>query len=252
MALAGAALATCVGSNAYAHFQELIPSTQIASEKKDAKISFNIRFTHPMANGPIMEMGPPTVFGVLVNGVRTDLRSALKAKKTNGKSTYTADFKLARPAEHVFFIQPAPYWEPAEETMIIHYTKVVVNAFGADEGWSDMVGFPVEIMPLTRPYGLWTGNAFTGIVTKNGQPVPFADVEVEYRSEGKVKAPSDPYVTQVVRADGNGVFSYVMPRAGWWSFAALVTAEQPVKSPQGKDVPLEEGGLIWVRTVDMK
>ena len=57
--------------------------------------------------------------------------------------------------------------------MIIHYTKVVVNAMGAEEGWDTLVGFPVEIEPLVRPYGLWTGNAFRGIVKKHGEPVPF-------------------------------------------------------------------------------
>ena len=80
----------------------------------------------------------------------------------------------------MFFIEPAPYWEPAEQKMIVHYTKVVVDAFGAEDGWDARVGFPVEIEPLARPYGLWTGNTFRGIVLREGKPVPFATVEVEY------------------------------------------------------------------------
>lgn len=98
--------------------------------------------------------------------------------------------------------------------MIIHYTKVVVDYLGAEEGWDQMVGFPVEIEPLVRPYGLWAGNTFRGIVKRNGQPVPFATVEVEYFNQGRqVAIPNDAFSTQVIKADAAGVFSYTMPRA---------------------------------------
>jgi cobalt/nickel transport protein len=137
--------------------------------------------------------------------------------------------------------------------MIVHYTKVVVNAFGKEEGWDAAVGFPVEIEPLVRPYGLWTGNAFRGVVRKDGKPVPFAEVEVEHWNPGrKIRPPNDAFVTQVVKADANGVFSYTMPRAGWWGFAALVGGDETMVNPEGKQVAVELGGLIWVRCVDMQ
>ncbi len=56
----------------------------------------------------------------------------------------------------------------------------------------------------------------------------------------------------MIKADGQGVFSYVMPKAGWWSFAALVEGDQKMKNPEGKEVGVELGGLIWVKTYDMK
>ena len=105
---------------------------------------------------------------------------------------------------------------------------------------------------MVRPYGLWTGNLFQGIVKKNGTPVPFAEVEVEWRNDGTIVAPFDPYITQVIKADSNGAFSYVMPKAGWWGFAALIEGDQKMKNPEGKEVPVEEGALIWVNTRDMK
>ena len=42
-----------------------------------------------------------------------------------------------------------------------------------------------------------------------------------------------------------------MPRAGWWGFAALVEGDTPMKAPDGKSVPVEEGALIWVKATDM-
>lgn len=245
------AVATWYGE-ARAHFQELIPSRDIVSTGNEAAVSFEITFTHPFEGGPVMEMAPPVRFGVLVAGETEDLRDRLQPRSIDGKAAYTASYMLAQPGSHVFHLQPAPYWEPAEQVMIVHYTKVVVDAFGAGEGWDAMVGFPVEIEPLVRPYGLWTGNAFTGIVRKNGEPVAFTEVEVEWRNDGSVTAPADPFITQVIKTDANGVFTYVMPRAGWWGFAALVPAEETMTNPEGKLVPVETGALLWVKTVDMK
>jgi len=237
----------------WAHFQALLPSADIVAEGDSKTVKLDLIFTHPMEQGPVMEMGQPVQFGVLAEGKKTDLKASLKAVKVDGKTAYQASYQIKAPADYVFFVEPAPYWEPAEEKMIIHYTKVVVDAFGAEEGWDELVGFPVEIEPLVRPYGLWAGNVFRGLVKKAGQPVPFAEVEVEYYNEGsKVKIPAEPFITQVIKADANGVFSYAMPKAGWWAFAALIDGDEKMKNPEGKAVGVELGALIWVKTVDMK
>jgi len=136
--------------------------------------------------------------------------------------------------------------------MIIHYTKVVVDGLGWGNGWDAVVGFPVEIRPLVRPYGLWTGNLFRGVVEHGGKPVPFAEIEVEWLNDGSVEPPADAFVTQVIRADASGTFSYAMPRAGWWGFAALVEGAEPMTAPDGRPVPVELGALMWVRAVDMQ
>jgi len=240
-------------ASAVAHFQVLIPSSDIVTAEGARTVRLDILFTHPMEQGPVMDMGTPRRFGVLVGGEKTDLRASLKRKKLDGKTAFECSYTMRRPGDYVFYIEPAPYWEPAERKMIVHYTKVVVDAFGAGEGWDAMVGFPVEIEPLVRPYGLWTGNQFRGIVRKNGKPVPFAEIEVEYYNVGReVEPPSDPFVTQVIKADAEGVFSYVMPRAGWWSFAALIDGDEKMENPEGEPVDVELGALIWVKTVDMK
>ena len=127
-----------------------------------------------------------------------------------------------------------------------------MNALGLEEGWDTELGLKTEIVPLTRPYGLWSGNVFQGIVKVDGKPVPYSEVEVEYyNQDGKVKAPSDPYITQVIKADENGIFTYAMPKAGWWGFAALNTAHYTMKH-NGGEYPVEIGAVMWVNTRDMK
>ncbi|NCC29473.1 MAG: DUF4198 domain-containing protein, partial [Gammaproteobacteria bacterium] len=84
------------------------------------------------------------------------------------------------------------------------------------------------------------------------KPVPFAEVEVEWRNDGSITPPSDPYITQVIKADTNGVFSYAMPKAGWWGFAALLEGDEPMQNPDGEEVPVELGALIWIYAREMR
>lgn len=206
-----------------------------------------------MEQGPRMQMETPRRFDMIVGGKSYDLRSALRPNVIDGRQAFDATIQLKRPGDHILLVEPEPYWEPAEGKMIVHYTKVVVDFLGAEDGWDTLVGLPVEIEPLVRPYGLWTGNTFRGVVRRDGRPVSFAEVEVEYWNEGlRVTPPNGAFVTQVVKADANGVFSYTIPKAGWWGFAALVDGDKPMPNPDGEPADVELGGLIWVKAVDMK
>ncbi len=213
--LLGAVAAVVLASGrANAHFLVLLPNSDVIESDQGRNVVLEILFTHPMEQGPVMEMTRPRRFGMLAEGRLRDLSENVRERKVDGKTAYTATARLDRPGDYVFYLEPAPYWEPAEGKLIVHYAKVVVDYLGAEKGWDGMVGFPVEIEPLVRPYGLWTGNTFRGLVRKRGKAVPFATVEVEYYNQGKqVKAPNDAFVTQVVKADAGGAFSYTMPRA---------------------------------------
>ncbi len=241
---------------AYAHFQMIIPSDEMVSQLDSNKITLDVRFYHPF-EGQGMNMEKPVQFGVITRGKNINLLHDLKEvklKDREGKkfTAFKATYSIKNPGDHVFFVEPTPYWEPAEETFIIHYAKVIVNALGMEEGWDTEVGLKTEIVPLTRPYGLWTGNVFQGIVKLNGKPVPFEEVEVEYfNDQAKLKAPADPMVTQVVKTDQNGVFTYAMPKVGWWGFAAL-NKDEKTMTHDGKEYPVEIGAILWVKTYNMK
>jgi uncharacterized GH25 family protein len=107
-------------------------------------------------------------------------------------------------------------------------------------------------MELAKPIGLYAGNIFQGIVKLNGKPVPFAEVEIEYyNKEKKYTAPTEYMITQTIKSDGNGVFTYATPVAGWWGFAALNGAD--FKLPhEGEEKDVELGAVIWVYFHEMK
>jgi cobalt/nickel transport protein len=244
--------------SASAHFGMVIPSDQVVMQGEKTNLKVDLRFWHP-SDDIGMELVKPAKFGVVINDEETDLLDSLKSTKTKGHQTWTTNYKIKRPGIYTFYMEPRPYWEPAEGIYIIHYTKTVVSALGGEEGWDRELGLKTEIVPLSKPYGLYTcpdlksftkDNIFKGIVKLDGKPVPNVQVEIEYFNEDGRSAVSD-YMCTHTKADSNGVFVYAVPKAGWWGFAALSTSDTKLTHKgEGKEVEL--GAVLWVRFEDVK
>lgn len=235
----------CVPVQADAHFGMVIPSAQVISSNKEAVVDFDIAFWHPFENRG-MDMARPASFKVYAHDTATDLSGSLKQVSRQGKTAWKATYTIAKPGVYAFVVEPAPYWEAQEDLYIIHYTKAYVAAFGDAEGWDKPLGLRTEIVPQVKPFALYAGNTFQGQVLLDGKPVPGAMVEVEFRPEaGKAGvAPHDMMVTQTVKADAAGVFTYAAPLPGWWGFAALNTAPETMEH-EGKRKEVELGAVIW-------
>lgn len=239
------ALLICLTGQAEAHFGMIIPSTSTVMEKKDASLTLDVSFSHPMEMQG-MDMQRPKALTVTVDGKTEDLASSLKPVSIIGHQAWRAGYSIKRPGAYQFAMEPAPYFEPAEDCFIIHYTKTVVAAFGEEEGWDVPLGLKTEIVPLTRPFANYSGNVFQGRVLLDGKPVPGAVVEVEYYNRDAAYAvPNAYFTTQVIKADEEGVFTYSVPWAGWWGFAALNTAEEKMDH-QGSPKDVELGAVIWM------
>jgi cobalt/nickel transport protein len=239
------------GGTASAHFGMVIPSDTMVMQEDNRTVTVALSFSHPMERVG-MELEKPKAFGVSANGRSTDLLGQLKSAKVMDHTAWTVDYAIKRPGVYLFHMEPQPYWEPAEDCFIVHLTKTVVTAFGDDEGWDAELGLKTEIVPLAKPFGLYAGNVFQGIVKMDGKPVPFAEVEVEYyNQDGSAQAPTDYMVTQTIKADGKGIFTYATPASGWWGFAALNSADFTIKH-DGQDKAVEMGAVIWVYFHDWK
>lgn len=230
---------------ASAHFGMVIADNPIITQdNKSANLTLS--FSHPF-EGIGMELVKPKSFTVSVNDSSEDLTAALKQTKVMDHTAWTSSYTFKRPGVYQFVMEPTPYWEKAEGVSIIHYTKTIIPAFGEDSGWDTPLNLPVEIVPQLRPFGNYAGNNFSGQVLADGKPVANAEVEVEmYNSDNAVTAPSDYHITQVVKADANGIFHFTCPLAGWWGFAALIEADYTINNPAGEAMPVELGGVTWV------
>ncbi|MFP3871227.1 MAG: DUF4198 domain-containing protein [Syntrophobacteria bacterium] len=254
---------------AYAHFQMIYSPESVP---KSRMINLKLVFTHPFEAGHTMDIGKdengkihsPVAFGVMHKAKKKDLLDKLESitftSLTNTGRAYEADVRLRGMGDHVFYFVPAPYYEGSEDIYIQHCTKVIFNVAGAPTDWDRPVGYPlpVEIVPLDKPYALWVGNVFRGIVTCKGSAVPYAEIEVEYLNhdikanafvkEAGVEAPHDALITQTIRADANGVFTFGIPEAGWWGFAALGAGGDLTHN--GKE--LSQDAVIWVQALEMR
>lgn len=237
-------------SNAMAHFGMVIPSDSMVMQNESRTIKITMSFSHPFEMTG-MDLVRPKKCSVFLNGKEESLISILKETSVMEHKAWELSYEIKRPGVYAFYMEPEPYWEPAEDCYIIHYTKTVTGAFGIEENWDKPLGLKTEIVPLTRPFGLYAGNIFQGIVMLDNKPVPYADVEVEYfNREKKITAPNDYMITQVIKADSNGVFSYVAPVCGWWGFAALNTSDKKIIL-NGEEKDIELGAVLWVEFLQL-
>jgi cobalt/nickel transport protein len=241
IAFIASALVLLLATTAFAHFGMLIPDTDELSQDKRT-VNLTLSFSHPFELSG-MELEKPNEFFVVANNEqKTDLLGTLKEIKVMGHTAWETSFTAKEPGLYAFVFDPVPYKEDAENNYIRHITKVVVDAYGEGEEWNKPLGLKTEIVPLTRPFGNYAGNVFQGVVMLDGKAAPYTRVEVEfYNKDGKRTAPNDRMVTQEVVADGNGVFTFACPWAGWWGFAGLNADAAPYKGRE-----LELGAVIWV------
>ena len=240
-------LAALLATPAYAHFGLVLPESSMIAQEDGRSVDVTFAFVHPFEQYG-MPLVPPATVSVHADGTTTDLTDSLTPAPLFDEPAFTAEVPLSRPGAYTIAMTPQPYWEPAEDAFIIHYTKTVMGVFGDESGWDTPLGLPVEITPLTRPFGLWQGNVFQGVVRQDGAPVPGAVVEVEHWNTGGTTAPSDLMITQTILADANGVFTSAPPGPGWWGFAALIEADYTLEH-EGTAKPVELGGVLWVEVL---
>ncbi len=236
-----------IPASAYAHFGAVIPSlTMLDQAHRQVKILF--AFTHPFEQHSMDLERPQKAAVVNMGSLKEDVVTAkLAPTKHLGHKAWKLNYRVKRPGVYCIYMIPQPYWEPAEDHYIKHITKTYIAAYGEEEGWGKPLGLETEIVPLTRPFGLYAGNVFRGRVYLNGKPAANRPVEIEFFNKGgKLKAATEYMVTQVVHTDSEGIFCYSPPAPGWWAFSALSTARYTIKhGGQAKEVEL--GGVIWVK-----
>lgn len=225
----------------YAHFGMIIPDHPMLMDPKHPEINLSISFSHPFEQQG-MDMDSPKSVGVFFEGQLQDLKKYLTPSKVMDHKAWSLTHKITKPGAYIYYVEPEPYFEKAEDKFIVHITKVVVGAYGEDEGYDTELKLKAEVVPITRPFGLYAGNVFQGMVKFNGRPEPFCEVEIEYLNQGGLVQPENDYfIAQKTKTDANGIFTFSPPWPGWWGFAGLKTGDEKLK---GKEVEL--GAVIWV------
>lgn len=250
---------TVISAPVQAHFQLLY--TPEVNLTEPATIPLQLTFWHPMENGHVMDMAKPREFYYVFRGEKHDLLDSLKEVSFEGKDNsakaFATEAKVQRNGDYVFVVVPEPYYEKSEDIYIQQITKSYVNRGGLPDAWDEPLGLATEILPYIKPNNVIVGSTFTGQVLSEGKPVAGAEIEVEYMA-----APPDPKANKaisndsieakggsiVVLSDENGMFTFGIPKAGFWGFAALGTG--PEDQFEGKE--LSQDAVIWVRADELE
>ncbi|MEM0967320.1 MAG: DUF4198 domain-containing protein [Verrucomicrobiota bacterium] len=230
------------GVSSQAHFLELLPAKALYFNADGGEVGLDILFGHPYY-GVVLKADAPTEVTVLdPDGNTTGL-----TVKDDGNSKYFTSFDVKGPGDYTVVAKGAPFYESEEGLFIKQTSKVVVNAGGIEGAWNKPVGLPIEIVPLSRPYGLWAGSSFSAMVFVDGKPAPHVKVEITLaRGSEKLPELSELHDVATLYTDGVGMFTVSLPVAGWWGLSAISLPEETMKAPDGKEVPVELDGLIWI------
>lgn len=244
---------------ATAHFQ-LFYNPE-ANPEKPGDMPFKLIFWHPFENGHAMDMSLPEDVFYVFKGEKTDLADSLKPITFHGPENEAKAFEVTVPVkrngDYILGLVPAPYYEESEDIYIQQLTKAFVNKGGIPSGWEEPVGFATEIVPLNKPTNIIAGSTFTGQLLSDGKPVPGAEIEIEYMAAApsmETNKASEPTASPmpggavVAFTDDNGMFSFGIPKAGFWGFAALGSG--PDTEHEGKE--LSQDAVIWIRAYEMK
>ncbi len=254
----------------FAHFQLIYTPESVIDSSKNS-VDFILSFTHPFESGLTMDIGKNEAgeikglkeFYSIHKEKKQDLLPALKKSEFESSESkgFAYDFTLDKDTgfrgggDWVLVAVPHPYYEASEEGYIQQITKVFINKAGLDTDWKNRVaeGYP-EIMPLVKPYEVWEGGVFRGVVLdSDGNPVPYAEIEFEnmnydvdmqnkkFTGEGKLKKSG----AGIFLADAEGYFEFIPPCAGYWGFAALGAGKQ--KEYEGKE--LSQDAVIWIEVL---
>ncbi len=126
------------------------------------------------AQAAAQPMDMPQLFAVLrhdagtrfVNGTpqpeRRDLLGDMEESLYLDTKAWGANVAIDQPGLYQFITETRPRLNAERQCFEQQYVKSILPVCGVEEGWERPAGLRLEILPLTRPFGLTAGSSFTG------------------------------------------------------------------------------------------
>ncbi len=278
-------LAALLTTPAFADLGLILPDTPMIDDPEKKTLGLIVAVVNP-ATGQGFPIERPQVLTALrysgENMERSEHLSVIAEAVAYGARAWTTEIALPHPGVYHLIMQTKPCWFPEQDTFVQYITKVQVPAYGSAEGWNKPDNVNFEVVPLSRPFGLYAGMSFSGQAMFDGKPMPGAIIEVsrldpaikpevgepvapdavaqeEQKTPSKPKKEDKPFVPQSISAfgdvqqlktDSQGVFTFTCPLPGWWAFSTSMAGD-PLQDPDGRQKPLETKTIFWVYISDM-
>jgi uncharacterized GH25 family protein len=251
--LAGFAALFVILSPAGAHYNMLLPDR--ASAKKGDTVTFTYQWGHPFEHQLFDAPTPQGIWVLAPNGKVLPLKpepiqlDGADGKKVTGfRFTFTPEER----GDFVFFLRTPPIWMEEDEEYLHDSVKVILHV-QAQKGWDQVVPVepgsvaPLQMLPLTRPYGLQPGIAFQTQAVSGPASRPMAGVLVEVERMNPTppaSLPPDEHITRAAKTDPNGVATATLTEPGWWALTAQHRNGTHMRN--GKAYPVRERATVWV------
>jgi cobalt/nickel transport protein len=232
----------------------LLPQT--ASARKGEPVTVVYLWGHPFEHQLFDAPAPRGILVLAPDGKQVNLGKSLEkvSAVTSGKKVvaYRLPFTPDLRGDYLFTLETNPIWMDEDQEFFQDTVKVVLHV-QAQRGWDAAAGLPLEILPLTRPYGLQPGMTFqaqvvaaeSGLGKRRTQPVASTLVEIEhYNPEPPAQLPPDEHMTRTAKTDPNGVVTCTLTEPGWWCLTAQ--REGGKRAHEGKDFPIRQRTTLWV------
>ncbi|MFR5646736.1 MAG: DUF4198 domain-containing protein [Bilophila wadsworthia] len=168
-------LAILLASPAHAGFGLVLPDSPIVDDPEKTSLNLVICAIDP-ATGAGIPIERPQVFTALRysgdNMDRSEHLSVLDEVVAYGARAWTTNISLPHPGVYQLVMQTKAGWVPEQDKFVQYVTKVQIPAYGSAEGWDKPANISFEISPLSRPFGLCSGMAFSGQALFDGTPIP--------------------------------------------------------------------------------
>ena len=188
-------LTLMTNTTATAHFGMLIPSDTMVMQQDQRQIHLTLSFSHPMEMVG-MDLAKPKVFKVVANEKHKDLSQQLVPIQVLGHAGWKAEYAVKRPGVYTFYMEPHPYWEPAEAVRVSE---------------EEVVG-----EPPAKPAQPSTERQKPAVTKKTPPAIPKTDRPVPRRAEPKpavrkppvVVRPAQPTTTTTVATSARAIMSH--------------------------------------------
>lgn len=233
---------------ARAHFPILIHDAALAATNGPVAVTFAVG--HPFERQMEPALRPERLAAMDARGGITNLTAVLQPVPFPGETNagaWQGRFEPGR-GDTWLVLETAPEVDREAKTVYREFVKTCLPR-GPSGGWQRRTGQPVEIVPLTRPYGLRPGMVFRGQLLRGAAPVANTEVYWERLNERRPAPgtlPPEPLITFAGRTDAAGHFVISLPEPGWWVVGAYVQ-DLGLERRENADYRLEGFAGLWLR-----
>ncbi len=238
---------------ASAHYHALTPAGYDQWQaRKNAAVNYNLIWGHGYEHiwfdvAPVKSLvaHPP-------EGGAKDLVDALapmKVRAVDGKEydAYKFVYKPAERGDHILALTAGLQWDEEDGAWLQDYAKAVLHV-QSEGGWDRAVGQPLEVLPLSRPYGIVPGAALSFRVLYKGAPAKGLRIERELLMPETPKPealPAEPFIAYSAKTGPEGAAVFSFPAAGWYGVTAMRPSGEK-REEGGHSGELVERSTLWV------